>query len=105
MEKKETALTNQSVRQKFKSQFELVNYAIKLADHMIRSGRAPRVSLDNHNPAVLIIGEIDEGKDQVEDIVVTTEIIAQPQLIEIKVEKAVSLSKPTEKKKARRILA
>lgn len=71
MEKKEKkdTLTNELLGGKFKSQFELVNYAIRLADNLIRSGRAPRVvKLDTQNPAALILEEIVQGKDVFEII-------------------------------------
>lgn len=104
MDRKET-LTNESVRLKFVSQFELVNYAIKLANQMIFSGRGPRVEIDNNNPAVIIIEEIDEGQDHLDDvIVVSKEIIKEPTLDAVKPEKKAE-SAPVEKKKARRILA
>jgi DNA-directed RNA polymerase subunit K/omega len=106
MEKRKP-LTNESIKSKFKSQFELVNYAIKLAEQMIHSGRAPQVSIDNQNTAVIIIEEIEVGKDKMLDILpVSKEIIAEPQLANAVSSQDTSFpSKPKEKKKARRILA
>lgn len=102
---KKKPLTNESVKSKFRSQFELVNYAIKLAEQMIHSGRAPYVSIDNLNPAVLIIEEIEMGKDKMLDILpVSKEIIAEPQIANGDSFEEPA-SKPKEKKKARRILA
>lgn len=104
MEKKKP-LTNESVKTKFKSQFELVNYAIKLAEQMIHSGRGPRVVTDNQNPAVVIIEEIEVGKDQIMDVLtVSKEIIAEPQIANFASDKEPAPVKK-EKKKARRILA
>lgn len=104
MEKKKP-LTNESVKSKFKSQFELVNYAIRLAEQMIYSGRGPQVLTDSLNPAVVIIEEIEGGKDKMVDILpVSKEIIAEPEL-ENMVSFQETTVKPKEKKKARRILA
>lgn len=61
-------LTNEKFRTKFSSQFDLVNYAIKLTENMIRSGRQPRVKTDVQNPALHALEEIYEGKDQIDDI-------------------------------------
>lgn len=67
-EKREN-LTNETLGDKFKSQFDLVNYAIKLADNFIKSGRPPRViKIESQNPAALILEEIRQGKDQFENI-------------------------------------
>lgn len=67
MEFKEN-LTNESLGNKFKSQFELVNYAIKLAENMIKTGRAPRVSVDIENTALQVVAEIAENRDVLEEI-------------------------------------
>jgi len=63
-----TGLTNEDLRRKFTNQFELVTYAIRLAENMIRSGRPPRVLLDVENPALVVLEEIAEGKDHFEEI-------------------------------------
>ena len=47
---------------KFKSSFDLVNYAIKLAENMIKTGRDARVKSDVQNRAMLILEEIRRGK-------------------------------------------
>lgn len=104
MEKKEL-LTNESIRKKFKSQFELVNYAIELSEQMIVSGRSPMVTTENENVAVVIIKEIESGKDKFDDhVFVSKEIIKEPQTLNDSID-ALSPVKPQEKKKARRILA
>jgi hypothetical protein len=73
MEKKgKVHLTNEDVTGKFKSSFELVNYAIQLAENMIRTGRDARVKSEIQNRAMLILEEIHEGKDQFDEIQVTT---------------------------------
>lgn len=74
MEKK-IPLTNEKVRKKFKSQFDLVNYAIKLAENMIRTGRDCRVKIDSQNRALQILSEIIQDKDQFDEIPVA-EIVA-----------------------------
>lgn len=61
-------LTNEKLSKKFKSQFELVNYAIKLAENMIRTGRDPRVKIDVQNRAMQILAEIANNKDQFDEI-------------------------------------
>lgn len=105
MEKKEL-LTNESIRKKFKSQFELVNYAIKLSEQMIQSGRAPLTVTDSENTAVIIIEEINEGKDKFdEQALILKEIITEPQSLKNGIETTTAPVKPVEKKKTRRILA
>jgi hypothetical protein len=61
-------LTTEKLRKQFKSQFELVNYSIKLAENMIRTGRDPRVKVDNQNRAMQVLEEIASGKDQFDEI-------------------------------------
>jgi len=69
MEKK-TTFTNEALAKKFnKSNFELVTYAIKLAENMIKTGRDARVKSDTQNRAMLILEEISEGKDHFDEIV------------------------------------
>lgn len=61
-------LTNEKLRQKSKSQFELVNYAIKLAEHFIKSGREPQVHSGLKNPALQVLAEIAANQDCLEDL-------------------------------------
>lgn len=72
MDKKKVPLTNEEIRKKFKSSFELVNYAIKLAENMINTGRDARVKSDVQNRALLILEEIQEGRDQFDEIKITS---------------------------------
>lgn len=65
-----STLTTEKIKQKFKSQFELVSYAIRLAENMIRSGREPRVKTDIQNKAIQVLAEIACGKDQFDEIVI-----------------------------------
>ncbi len=60
-------LTNEVFKNKFVNHFELVNYAIKMAENMIKTGRAPRIKIDSENPALLILAEIANNKDTFED--------------------------------------
>ena len=64
-------LTNELFRKKFQSQFDLVRYAIRLAENKIKTGRDARVEIDIQNPAMEILAEIAAGKDQFDDIVET----------------------------------
>lgn len=73
MELKEpkTRLTNENLNKKFKSQFDLVNYAIKLAENMIHTGRESRVKTEMQNRAMQILEEIAHGKDQFDEVLKT----------------------------------
>lgn len=90
-------LTNEKFKDKFKSQFDLVNYAIKLADNMIKTGREGRVRTETNNPALQVLAEIAANKDQFDDIV---EIISES--IEVtERNQEHGLHKTSEKKKKR----
>lgn len=65
------SLTNEKLLNKFVNQFELVNYAIKLAENMIRSGRAPRVRTETQNSSLNVLAELTAGKDVLEEITYT----------------------------------
>ncbi len=65
---KKSNLTNEKVSAKFKSQFDLVGYAIELVNNMVKSGRAPRVKMEVQNPAVVALEEIVQGKDILDDL-------------------------------------
>jgi len=69
MESIKDNLTNEKLKARFLSQFDLVNYAIKLAENMIATGRAPRVrsNMDN-NVALQILQEIVAGKDKFQEV-------------------------------------
>lgn len=69
MEKKtKIHYTNESLSKKFKNNFDLVNYAIRLAENMIKTGRDARVKSEVENRAMLILEEINEGKDQFDEV-------------------------------------
>jgi hypothetical protein len=61
-------ITNELIRKKFTSQFDLVNYAISLAENMIRTGRDSRVKIDTQNRAMQVIAEIVTGNDQFDEV-------------------------------------
>ena len=61
-------LTNEHFRNMFSNQFELVNYAIRLAEHMIKSGREPFRLHDPKNLAIQILEIIESGKDRYKDL-------------------------------------
>lgn len=66
-------LTNEKIKKKFISQFDLVNYAIKLAGNMIMTGRDARVKIDSQNKAMQVIGEILQDRDYFDEIIVEVE--------------------------------
>lgn len=67
MEQKKN-LTNEKMGEKFRSQFELVDHAIKVVNNLVKSGRAPRIKTEIQNPAVVALEEINQGRDVFEDI-------------------------------------
>jgi hypothetical protein len=101
-------LTNEKLSKKFINQFDLVNYAIRLADNMIRSGRGPRIKVEIDNPVIQILAEIEQGKDSFEEIVEVVkperEFVEHQQKFEQNGKekfKSLSTSKPGERKKSR----
>lgn len=97
-------LTTEDLKKKFTSQFELVNYAIKLAENMIKTGRGPRIKMDNQNRSLQVLAEISCGKDQFDEIVADV-IVEEPSLLAAAREvKAVS-DKKSEKKSERKTSA
>lgn len=61
-------ITNEEIRKRFSSNFELVNYAISIAENMIKSGRESRVKSDTQNRAMQVLEEIYAGKDKLDPI-------------------------------------
>ncbi|MDF2549962.1 MAG: hypothetical protein K0S07_1029 [Chlamydiales bacterium] len=57
------ALTNEILTKRFKSAFELVSYAIKLAQTMVEAGKEPRVRTDCKNLAFQVLAEIAATKN------------------------------------------
>lgn len=68
MDSKKDTFTNEKLSKKFVSQFDLVNYAIRLAENMIRTGRDPRVKIESKNRAMQILAEINENEDRLDDV-------------------------------------
>jgi hypothetical protein len=61
-------LTNEKIKRRYASQFDLVNHAIQLAEEIIATGRAPRCKSDaQNNLALLILEEIASGPGPFED--------------------------------------
>lgn len=63
MELKEL-LTNERLTKRFNSLFELVNYSIRCAEELIKTGREPRVKTEIQNPMHRILLEILNEKDE-----------------------------------------
>lgn len=97
-------LTNEKVAKKFRNQFDLVNYAIRLAENMIRSGRESRVRTDSQNRAMQILGEIINDKDEFDEIL--DQPIFEDESQQNGYKNGVALAeKSVERKKNRKILA
>lgn len=62
-------LTNELLQKRFKSQFDLVLYAIKIAENRVKSGHDDLHDLDTENLATEILDEIAEGRDTFENII------------------------------------
>lgn len=68
-----TPLTNEAIAKKFRNNFDMVLYAIKGAESMIRSGRGPRIRTNTENKAMIMIEEIAAGRDHLNDVGITSE--------------------------------
>ena len=88
-------LTNEMLHKRFKSQFDLVRYAIKLATHKVQLDKdSPFPELEN--VATEVLDEIAEGLD--EDITVFEE----PVFLEADIElEEIEVTKPKSRKKAK----
>ena len=64
----EDCLTNQKLLKRFKNQFELVRYAMQLAENAIKSGRELNVDSDSQNVAFQVLAEIYANKERFEEI-------------------------------------
>jgi hypothetical protein len=75
-------LTNEIVTKQFQNQFDLVNYAISVASHIIEYGRAAPANSWTENPALLALDEIETGRDKYEDIEVEeeTEVVIEEEV-------------------------
>lgn len=104
MEQQIKKLTNENLSAKFKSQFEMVDYAIDLVNHLVKSGRPPRVKTEILNPAVVALEEISQGKDVFEDIIPVTvqeQVTYAFQAMREPEQESIKTEKPPEKKKRR----
>lgn len=70
-------LTNERLRNIFDNQFELVNYAIRLAEYFIKSGKEPFAYQTNQNLATKILRIIEKGKHRYREIPDEKAFIAQ----------------------------
>ena len=98
-------LTNEKVRKKFVSQFDLVNYAIKLAANMIQTGRDSRVKVDSQNRSMHILSEILNDKDHFDEIIVREKDHLEAPIRHQEREEIQDESKAKVRKKPRKILA
>jgi hypothetical protein len=56
-------LTNEKLLKKFKSQFELVDHAINIAVHMVKSGKEGRGKTENQNVALEVLEDLNDQAD------------------------------------------
>ncbi len=64
----EENLTNEGIMKRRESTFDLVNYAIKVAENMILSGRAPKVKTKSENVPMYVLAEIANHKEVFEEV-------------------------------------
>ena len=95
------SLTNESLNKKFKSQFDLVSYAIRLASNMIHTGRDARVRIDSQNRAMQVLAEIRNGEDRFDELIVKEEVSKEGHQFHTRESEHV-MEKP-EKRKVRRV--
>lgn len=99
-------LTNEKIRKKFASQFELVNYAIRLAENMILTGRDPRVKIDSQNRSLQVLTEIISDKDRFDEIIVEEVQLSSQEAKRLEEAAHASASeKNPERKRSRKVLA
>jgi DNA-directed RNA polymerase subunit omega len=67
--KKDADLTNERKYKKFKSQFELVNFAINVARHMIRAGVDTDEFSDGENITHEILDDIEDNPDRLSQMI------------------------------------
>ena len=61
--------TNEMLKKRFDNNFELVNYAITLAENMLQTRREARLKLPIKNPAYVVLEEIAQGKDYLDEVI------------------------------------
>ena len=99
---KDKALTNEKIKAKFESPFELVGYAIALVTNMVLSGRAPLVKTNVENPAVIALDEISQGKDAIQPLPEPVVLVSVAAAVAYSGES--EMPRPMKKEKPRRIL-
>jgi len=97
-------LTNEKIRKKFTSQFELVNYAIKLAENMIHTGRDPRVKIDSHNRSLQVLTEILSDKDRFDEIIIPDPVLSSQETRRFEELNPRHSEKGNDRKKSRKVL-
>lgn len=103
MEYKE--LTNEKIRKKFDNQFDLVNYAIRLAENMIHTGRDPRVKTDSYNRSLHVLSEILHDKDRFDEIMTMDVEVETPVYVQKEaIERSSTEEKGKDRKKIRKTL-
>jgi hypothetical protein len=85
-------LTNEQLLKRFKNQFELVRYAIKIAEHDIKSGKNAYALFDTDNVAFNVLSEIAAGQDSFVEEVEEKEEEIEP-VIEVAPKKSKSKAK------------
>lgn len=106
--KEKGSYTNEKLSKKFINQFDLVNYAIRLAENMIRTGRDARVKTEFQNRSMQILAEIVEDKDFFDEIIdspILSEDLQSHATGSIEENNNFSTEKFSEKRKARKILS
>jgi hypothetical protein len=77
-------LTNEKLAKRFGSLFDLVNYAIEIAQGRVHSGRTDEVRHGVRNPAYQILADISSNRERIEDILESVEEdTAQTQYVDI----------------------
>lgn len=74
MEKATIVFTNEKLSKRFKSNFELVNYAIHLAEDRIRAGRDAH-EISNENLVISVVKDLVTGKEILVPVMVVKEKI------------------------------
>jgi hypothetical protein len=64
----EQKLTNEELLKRFTNQFDLVRYAIRLAENAIRSGKEIAVDTDSQNLSFQILSEIAARKEKFQEL-------------------------------------
>lgn len=57
------SLTNEKLKVKFSSLFDLVAHAIRRARFLVKTGNDSKIKSQIRNPAFLTLREIEDGKD------------------------------------------